>query len=682
MNQTAFAFTTSNSTSKTINIVTFDKDQPDAAVGKLIFFDTTINGEKYRALGTVATMLTENSLFSQGFEKVASRGLGADSVQSTDVRKSTIIIQAVFRQNGETSEWEQYGSALPTSPSTRAKVYLLTENIVEEMLQNISYPTVGWFRGLKSSHVPLALPNYGSATGAKHLAVLGKSGSGKTALSGMLLSAFMSHESHAIMVIDPQGQWANENGMPLSPQKMAKGLGRKVTVVRISEDVKMPMDAELFGRMMDKLELWKRFRRMGFENRDIFSREVAERIAGLNEKKLNENPREVLSRVFRDIAYSQSTLSRIYAKGDRQEGFRDELLRLIGEPVYNEEGEIEIVTDEDKKDIEKNWESILAAFTPLHSLFSNTNLNGEKRRPLGGQNGFMAEVFKVRKLDPDEPAPYVIIDMSPNIKLHAKAEMAKNDMSLNIQKVLDNADIKALMLMIILQEMKRASETAFATSFGGNLNTQIVFDEAWRFAPEGKASPEIEELAAMLEGFALDTRKFGIGWTYILQSPGDLKSGIWRQLTYVVAGYGLVGEDVRKLESLTDDVAQVELYRQFISPTATNEYPFMFMGPISPLIFSTSPTFLNAFNTVEDFLNQNRNWIEEIITKRRLTSLTAEWLKLPLEAAHAKPKVHKEDTKEYGVGKNYNTSEPQTVLKAKTEAKKKPNENKIAPPPF
>ena len=1250
-NNTAFAFTTSSSTSKTVNIVTFDKEQPDAAVGKLIYFDTIINNEKYRSLGTVATMLTENSLFSQGFEKVASRGLGADSVQSTDVRKSTIIIQAVFKENSETGQWEQYGSALPTSPSTRAKVHLLEEKIINEMLENTAYPTAGWFRGLKTSPVPLALPNYGSATGAKHLAVLGKSGSGKrlsvdtpmptpngwttmgeikdgdlifdeqgnictvvkaheielspqsyevvfsdgsslkadaqhlwyteteasrqsasqaktvdvrknaqrkpllsesvrsnlrwlaseskpeevitvkecfsllgkkgkpstwlynladslkpvsyielvevkgyttkpftshtlakaypkreilnyfinneksiarlrnnrdlvnklhvefsqsnsgekittvelrslfgapmrsgsfgvmlknsgiksekisvpyenseifyapikakssagsipqynkreflnlvaeygsrilndqrrkmvvgsvkttqeiletlthfngqrqiwnhsvpvakaielpeaelpihpytlgawlgdgissngkicgvdeeirdyivkndrklvstyiqdnpkknmplqtwsfenlphdlrnlglllkngesvkengspkripaiylrssisqrkellaglmdtdgnatksasveftsihkdfaydvhelalslgyratitekdaklygkfiskkyivrwstnddvfklsrkvkthreysknynesknsqryivavnkiepiemrcitvnspnslylagrnfipthnTALSGMLLSAFMSHESHAIFVIDPQGQWANENGMPLSPQKIAQGLGRKVTVVRISEDVKMPMDAELFGRMMDKLELWKRFRRMGFENRDIFSREVAERIAGLNDKQLNESPRDVLSKVFKDIAYSQSTLSRIYAKGDRQEGFRDELLRLVGEPVFNDEGEMEIITDEDKADVEKNWESILAAFTPLHSLFSNTNLNGDKRKPLGGAHGFMSEIFQVRKPDPDEPAPYVIIDMSPNIKLHAKADMAKNDMSLNIQKVLDNADIKALMLMIILQEMKKASETAFATSFGGNLNTQIVFDEAWRFAPEGKASPEIEELASMLEGFALDTRKFGIGWTYILQSPGDLKTGIWRQLTYVVAGYGLVGDDVRRLESLTDDVAQIELYRQFISPTATNEYPFMFMGPISPLIFSTSPTFLNAFTNVDDFLEQNSGWIEKIIKKRGLPTITPEWLKTPLNKP-AKNVAQNKEVKEYGVGKNYSTSEPQTVKKPETPKKEKKQTGEIAPPPF
>lgn len=1209
----AFAFTTSQSTSKIVNLVTFDKDQPDAAVGKLIYFDALINGEKYRSIGTVSKMLTENTLFSQGFEKVASRGLGSDAVQSTDVRKSSIIIQAVFKL-GEEGLWEQYGSALPTSPSTRAKVHLLNEETVNEMLQNASYPTVGWFRGLKGTAVPLALPNYGLATGAKHLAVLGKSGSGKrlsvdtpmptpngwttmgelkdgdlifdeqgnictvvkaheielspqsyevvfsdgsslkadaqhlwyteteasrqpgsqaktvsslkneqrkpllsesvcsnlrwlaseskpeevitvkdcfsllgeeetpstwlynladslkpvsyidfidvkcyttkpftshtlakaypkremlnyfinneksiarlrnnkdlvnklnvelseissgekittvelsslfgapmrsgsfaamlkntgikaetvtvpyenskitykpinakssvgsipqynkreflnlvaeygsriindqrhkivvgsvkttqeiletlthfngqrqiwnhsvpvakaielpeaelpihpytlgawlgdgissdgkicevdeeirdyivkndrklastyiqdnpkripaiylrssiiqrkellagimdtdgnatksatveftsihkefaydvhelalslgyratitekdaklygkfvskkyvvrwstnddvfklsrkvkthreysknynesknnqryivavnkiestemrcitvdspnslylagrnfipthnTALSGMLLSAFMCHESHAIFVIDPQGQWANENGMPLSPQKIAKGLGRKVTVLRISEDVRMPMDSDVFGRMMDKLELWKRFRRMGAENRDVFSREVAERIANLRDNEFNDTPRNVLTKVFKDIAYSPSTMSRIYAKGERQEMFRDELLRLIGEPIETPDGEYEIVTQEDKADIERNWESILSAFTPLHSLFSKTNLNGDNRKPLGGKTGFMTEIFKVRSANDKEPAPYVIIDMSPNIKLHAKAEIAQGDVILNMQKVLDNADIKALMLMIILQEMKRASETAFATSFGGNLNTQIVFDEAWRFAPEGKASPEIEELASMLEGFALDTRKFGIGWTYILQSPGDLKTGIWRQLTYVVAGYGLVGDDVKRLESLTDDVEQVELYRQFISPTATNEYPFMFMGPISPLIFSTSPTFLNAFTNVPDFLEANKHWINPIVKKRSLPALTVEYMNKPL--AQDKTSLKPKEVKEYGVGKNYETSQPQTVIKPKKEPlKKEQEEGQVAPPTF
>jgi DNA helicase HerA-like ATPase len=666
MSNKGFGFVSTSSTSKHVNLIAFDKDFPDAVVGRLVYFDVQIGEEIYRSIGTVTTMLTENSLFSSGFEMASSRGLGAE-VQSKDVRKSSIDIQAVFKMD-EDGIWQQHGSALPTSPTTRSPVFLLTEETINDMLQGASYPSIGNFRGLNAV-VPLNIPNYGGATGAKHIGVLGRSGSGKTAASAMLLGTFMSHENHAIIVIDPQGQWSNENGIPFSPQKLAKGLGRDVSVLRMGEDIRLPMDIEIFSRMMTKINLWSRFRKMGPESRDAFSREVAERIARLPYKEFNVEPRDLLSKIFKEIAYSQSAMARIYATAEKQESLRNELFMLSGEPIINNDGEQMILTAEDLEDIESNWTSILFAFKPLHSLFAGVNLDGGKRRPLSGDNGFLTGVFQVRGDNPTVPAPYVIIDMSPNVKLHAKAGLVKNDAHLAMQKVLDNDDIKALMLQMILAEMKKSSEVAFADSNGGNLNTQIVFDEAWRFAPEGKSTPEIEELAKMLEGFALDTRKFGIGWTYILQSPADLKYGIWKQLSYVLAGYGLVGEDVRRLEALTDDVTQIDLYRQFIAPASTKQYPFMFMGPISPLIFSTSPTFLNAFTSVQDFLDSNEKWISSIIKRRGLPKITSAYMKETLELQKpVKAKAEDED-KEFTIGSDKKTSEPQVVAK-KAETKK------------
>ena len=683
MSESSFGFTSTSSTSKNVNFVAFDKDSPDAVVGRLVYFDIDVNGELYRSIGTVTSMLTENSLFSSGFEMASSRGLGAE-VQSKDVRKSSIDIQAVFKRDEE-GIWQQHGSALPTSPNTRAKVELLTESTVAEMLQDASYPTLGVFRGLQSANVPLSIPNFDSNRGAVHQIILGRSGGGKTAMAAMLLSAYMSHENHALFVIDPQGQWSNENGIPFSPQKFARGLGREVTVLRMSEDIRLPMETDIFGRMMDKLNLWSRFRRMGSENRGAFSREVAERIAKLSFKEYDSDPRELLAKIFKDIAYSASAISRIYASNDKQEQFRNELLQLAGEPIYNGEGEEQILTDEDYEDVENNWQNMLFAFKPLHSLFSSSNLSGGHRRPMGDigkETGFMTEVFQVRGKNPTKPAPYVIVDMSPNVKLHAKAGLVKDDFGLAMQKVLDNADIKALMLQMILAEMKKASEVAFASAGGGNLNTQIVFDEAWRFAPEGRNTPEIEELATMLEGFALDTRKFGIGWTYILQSPADIKTGIWKQVSFVFSAYGLVGEDVRKLETLTDDVSQVDLYRQFISPAATGDYPFMVMGPISPLIFSTSPTFFNAFNTVHDFLEANKSWIQAITKRRGMSMITAEYMTSVLEKKEANSAVT--ENKEFAVGKDSEkpSSKPQTAVKKPVEAPKKEDKGILPGLPF
>lgn len=481
-----------------------------------------------------------------------------------------------------------------------------------------------------------------------------------TAMYTYMLTASMKHEQQAILVIDPQGQWANENGMVMSAQKFAKGLGRDVSVLRVAEDIRLPMSEDVFSRMVLTLNLWKKFRRMGTENKEAFSDAVAAKIANLQSKDYDKEPRDLLSKIFADIAYSQSSLDRIYVRGERQDGFRRDLLLLAGEPIIDPETEEqELITESDKEDIEQNWNSILSVFTPLINLFSSKNINGGRRTSMDGQYGFLKDVFQIRN-SKSAPAPYVVLDMSPSVALHAKAGLLQgSNAAVNMQAVLDNQEVKALIILLLLDEMKKASEIAFSAG-GGNLNTQIVFDEAWRYAPEGKADPIIEELANKLEGFALDTRKFGIGWTYILQSPGDLKTGIWRQLSYVYVGYGLVGDDVRKLESLTDDVKQIDLYRQFIPPKSTGVYPFMLMGPISPVIFTTAPAFVNVFTKTEDFLYYNHKWIEEITNNRSLPKLTMEYLNQKTKATKIEETFAEKKSYSVGKGSNVVKSKPQT----------------------
>lgn len=630
----------------------------------MVYLDVAVENDLYRCLGTITDIRTVNSSFNAQMESVTLDH--PDLPTGKDLRKLEFNIQATFQKESGSQNWIKYSSVLPTSPSTLQPVCLLTEDTVMELVDDEIYPTIGHFRGMGTAPQPLNIPDFGSEVGASHTAVIGKSGSGKTAMYTYMLAGAMKHEQHAIMVIDPQGQWATENGMVISPQKFATGLGRDVSVLRVAEDIKLPMNEDIFTRMLQELKLWRKFRRMGAENLEAFSDAVSTRIARADHKKYDQSPRDLLSTVFKEIAESDSAMNRIYTRGDRQDDFKRDLLMLAGEPIIDEEtGEQELIEQSDLDDVEENWNAILSVFTPLINLFSSKNITGNRRRPLGGQTGFLKDVFQIRN-PKSTPAPYVVLDMSPSVALHAKSELLQgSDNVVNMQTILDNQDIKALIIIMVLDEMKRASEIAFAAG-GGNLNTQIVFDEAWRYAPEGKATPTIEELAKKLEGFALDTRKFGIGWTYILQSPADLKQGIWKQLTYVHVGYGLVGEDVRRLESLTDDVKQIDLYRQFIPPKSTGIYPFMLMGPISPVIFTTAPAFVNVFNKTEDFLHTNQKWVTEITTKRSLPTLTLQYL--TQKQVTQKPSTSAGAPKSYSVGKNPGTkkSTPQTLLNEPT----------------
>lgn len=631
----AFGSVTSGSTNRTINIIVRNPEGEGVsalpAVGRMVYLDYEIDHVLYRALGTITEMVTTTpgktgmtDLFSARPDIEMSR------LPIQDLRLSSFNIQATFKRVD--NDWVQASSVLPASPSTQSAVRFLDAANVREIEESAAkgqgvYPTVGYFKGMENVPQPFMIPDFGGAVGAKSTGILGRSGSGKTSFYSLVLSGAMQHEHHAIIVIDPQGQWSNENGVIFSPQKFAQGLGREVHVIRMSEDVRLNADEEIISRMIDKLDVWRKgFRRMGAENLANFSEEVVSRLVR-NRDNFDLEPRVVLSGIFRDIVERPSSLARIYASLDNQTRFANELRMLAGmDPEPNAEGVIPIVTDAEKEDADESWERMNTYFRPLFNLFSSKNMSGGRRRPFGGEKGVLSNILKVRKKG-DAPAPYVVFDMSPDVTLHAKAALLNgSDPSMSMQKILDNQDVKALILMMMLEEMKRASEVAFSSG-GGNLNTQIVFDEAWRFAPpDGQGSQEIRQLSDMLEGFALDTRKFGIGWTYILQSPSDLRKGIWRQLSYVYAGYGLVGDDVKALETLTDDVRQIDLYRQFIPPASTGQYPFMVLGPISPIIFTTAPAFVNAFNTPAEFLDANATWIEGITRSRSLPALTNEYM--------------------------------------------------------
>lgn len=623
-----FGIVYTDSTSTTINILAVDDQQLVAIVGKQAQIQLNVAGSSYRAIGLITDIKTVNSSFqSTAFASIAALG---DEMKLTgkDLRLGSFKLQAVFVLDLNDGMWKQYGSSLPTSPSTGLAVHLLDEESLKDFVDP-TLPAIGYQRGMSTTPSRMTLTDFGGSRGATHSAVLGRSGSGKSQLYSLTLCSYMKHEQHALIIVDPQGQWSNENGMIFSPQKFAKALGREVNVLRVSEDIRLPLDEDIITAILDKLDVWRKgFRRMGAENRELFSGVVVNKIINRTRVKpssLDTDPRGLLTKIFTEIAESPSTLGRIYANGgETQDIFKRDLQLLAGLPILNRDGEEEIIDQSELDSIEESWDSLLTYFTPLLNLFSSKNLAGGHRKALGGEKGFLTSVFQIRNAT-SAPAPYVVLDMSPSVQLHSRTNLlGGKDTEGAMRKMLDNQEVKALILQAVFSEVKKSSELAFEGG-NGNLNTQIVFDEAWRYAPESSRSPEINKLADMLEGFALDTRKYGIGWSYILQTPSDLRQGIWKQLTYVYSGYGLVGEDLKRLEGLMDDGKMLDFYRQFIPPASSGDYPFMITGPVSPLIFTNAPTFINAFDG-DEFLTHNKVWIDQITQKRGLPAVTSAYL--------------------------------------------------------
>lgn len=697
------------SSTQDVSIVVTASSHLDELKNKMVYFDVDTQGREgtettSRAFAFINEIRTENGVPGTAPMLRLDTANTVSSFRSSEYRTISLKVASTFSKSGDS--WGG-GAPLPTSPSVGTKVFTVDQDLIGSLfdaktLSQFAY--LGTLRGGGGVNAPLTLPYFGGKRGASSSCVCGKTGSGKTSFTTSLIGSQMKHKDHAIIVVDPQGQWNNENGFVYSPQSIAKALGREVVNIRVGEDIRLDLTEENFTEMLSIIDAFAKVGRMAKENRDLLALEVAEIIVRRGYRFLDKDHKELLSEVFSTIMNSKATLRRIYASDDRQESLKDSLMELVAndemrfnnyvKEIKNEDAEnldeemlsqlreafIDAglqLTEEEEASIELRWEKILSKFSPLLNLFMTKNLSGGSRKPLGGAHGFLESILKVRDQN-SSPAPYVILDMSPDVKNKVKSELMGSSASqeMNMRKLLDNDSIKASILKMIFSALKESSEEAFANG-GGNLNTQIVFDEAWRYAPNYSDDEIIMDLSKRLEGFALDTRKFGIGWTYILQSPTDLRDGIWKQLKYVYAGYGLVGADLKKIADLTDDATtQLQTYKQFTPPDLTGEYPFMIIGSISPLITAQIPLFINAYTGVEDFFEANEHWMTSVSKSEGLPPLNPSVITPGTTNRHVS-----KGEKKYSVGNTSEKMKPRQV-KSTYQDFTNPTDDDLLPPPF
>jgi hypothetical protein len=109
-----------------------------------------------------------------------------------------------------------------------------------------------------------------------------------------------------------------------------------------------------------------------------------------------------------------------------------------------------------------------------------------------------------------------------------------------------------------------------------------------------------------------ETRKYGLGWFFISQTLGGLDPEILQQLRILAFGFGLaMGTEFDRLRDFVGgDKRSLELYQSFRDPQSfparnLQEFPFMAVGPISPLAFSGKPVFFSMFTDMNRFLQAN-----------------------------------------------------------------------------
>jgi hypothetical protein len=538
-------------------------------VAELALFRFKQDGTQHYALGQITEVQLRNVWHEDPTMRSLIRQRGrVDAVsERQDTHLGKIVISAVFRK-GQQGRYEP--SLLGTVPSTGTSVHIVTDQVLEEVLHacrdQIFY--LGHVYGSKPK-LPLWFkhfdPGLDGAGEAYHLGIFGKTGSGKSVLAKMVLLAYARHPKMALLVIDPQGEFSkNFRGQPTGEFKLPlkdlfSSLGKQVVVLTVK---KLVLDTwELLEQILYESLFFERLTIPEGENRRLASSILVEKLQNANVNLKDLHTREAFDQAW-GLLGDERVQKVFYRDWSTRARFNRALKEANPDKFFREHwGPVGDLFSEDRK----------GARTVDKALGWLLNLKAPKR-------------------------PVLIVDLS--------MEQAEG--------LFWNDAIQSLVIKRLLDGLTSAAQRLFKE--GKGLNTLVVIDEAHRLAPRQlpREDDAARDVRAALVDAARTTRKYGLGWLFISQTLSSLDTQIVQQLRIFFFGFGLgLGQEFDSLRQLVgSSKTALDLYQLFRDPhsafdAASRQYSFMTIGPVSPLSFSGSPLFFNAFNTVEAFLSAN-----------------------------------------------------------------------------
>jgi hypothetical protein len=538
-------------------------------VGELALFNFTQDSAPHYALGQITEVKLRNLWHEDATMRSLIRQRGrVDAVtERQDTHQGEMTVSAVFAHGNKSYE----PSILGTVPSTGTNIHLVSDALLDELLSPYKSQLfyLGNVYGSKPK-LPLWFKHFDSgidgAGEAYHIGIFGKTGSGKSVLAKMILTAYARYPKMALLVIDPQGEFAKDVA------GRASGEFQLPLDQILRAQKKKPVVLSVRNLVLDRWELFEQilFESLFFERLTIPRGENRELACGILGDKLQKSGvalRDLHSRDSFDKAWKLLQDEKVQKVFYRTEASRSRFQSMI---------------DEAEPD-----EFYNSYWCPVCELFR------EDRKDARSVEKALSWLFA-----PDaQNRPVLIVDLSRE-QAHG---MFWND------------KIQALVIRRLLQGVTLTAEHAFQQNRG--LNTLVVIDEAHRLAP--RHLPPEEEQAKGVRSTLIDavrtTRKYGLGWMFISQTLSSLHSEILQQLRISFFGFGLaLGTEFQALSELVGGKSRaLDLYRLFRDPhssfdISSRQYSFMTIGPVSPLSFAGTPLFLNVFNNVDDFIAQNR----------------------------------------------------------------------------
>lgn len=528
------------------------------------------DGPRTAVLGQITSIEMRNRWHEdQTFKNIIKTNQSLPSITPVqDTRTAVMKVGGCFvqKQDGSYSHGD-----LGSVPSTGTSVNLVQQHFLDNVLDFCKADILKLGRAYGNDVAfPMWFKHFGPGKHglgeAYHVGVFGKTGSGKTGLAKMLLAAYARHPTMGILVIDPQGEFSYEmSGKPVGNQELdlisllRDRMGRRVIQLPISK-IRLEewnlFEELLVGSRFFDVQLGIRGETQQAAAIGAVMRELRKRFP-IDRLMSNACARAVLDTI-------RKSARQVYSSKPHADRLREEIEGLDG-PKFNEF-------------YESTWK-------PVASLFGSGS----------GKTG-LNEIVRDLVSSNDQRKPLFVVDLSSRDGIKSWSD------------TLQNRVISHLASAIVSE----SSKTLGDSSRSGN--TLVILDEAHRFVPSGgdiQLDEQARQLRSELKRAVRETRKYGVGWTFISQTMQGMDTEILMQMRALFLGYGLAfGLELRRLQELAGgDEESLSLYRSFRDPQSaidpgSKEFPFMALGPVSPMPFAGKPMFFSAFNGV-DFVANN-----------------------------------------------------------------------------
>lgn len=555
-------------------------------VGALTAFQTAQNGNQITSVGQVVGIELRNRWHEDSvFRNLVKRtGEIPPITNRQDTRTADLVVGATFRRGDNGFEPEVLGMV----PATGTRVFRVDQELLDSLLDVYKEEIVYLGRAYANDVLyPMWFKHFGNGVGgageAYHLGVFGKTGSGKSGLAKMMLCAYARHTNMGILIIDPQGEFSLElsgtrvgqQGLPLD--QAIRNMGENIHVFRIS-DIQLD-DWTTFEEMLISLRFLEQ---LGIPSGSAENcRRAAEVIRNALDGVHNLDSLgslDVLAVALNAVA-DPNNANFIYSTKPRAQQLQQRVQRFqTNQTQLNQL-------------FGQHWQPLCTLFTSgegRRRLFNYAPAAQQSDQTRGIVNMLLASVA-------NQTRPVVVVDISRQGNQRFWSEALQRKILAKLMNVL-------------------VAQSTGSLSTQQSANVLVVLDEAHRHAPSGRLEEdsEADNLRSLLRRAVRETRKYGLGWFFISQTLGGIDPEILQQLRILAFGFGLaLGSEFDRLKDFVGgDKRSLELYQSFRDPQSfprrdLQEFPFMAVGPVSPLAFSGKPVFFTAFTEWDEFKREN-----------------------------------------------------------------------------